>query len=154
MPHFETTTHIRVTPARAFEACLDIDAHTASMASSGERAIGGVTAGRIGLGESVTWRARHFGVVWRMTARITAYEEPSRFVDEQVGGPFAHWRHEHRFTSDGAGGTVMRDVVDYAAPFGPIGAVVGWIGLHRYMVRLIVARNEYLKDSLESAVSE
>ncbi|PAX90951.1 cyclase, partial [Streptomyces albidoflavus] len=26
------------------------------------------------LGDTVTWRARHFGVVWRMTSRITAYD--------------------------------------------------------------------------------
>ena len=28
-------------------------------------------------------------------ARISEYEPPHRFVDEQVEGPFAAWRHEH-----------------------------------------------------------
>jgi hypothetical protein len=48
--------------------------------------IGGVTTGVMRLGDSVTWRARHFGVVFRMTSAITEYQPPSRFVDEQRGG--------------------------------------------------------------------
>ena len=54
-----------------FDLSLDIDAHLASMADSGERAIEGVTGGQIGLGEQVTWRATHFGIPFTMTSRIT-----------------------------------------------------------------------------------
>lgn len=82
---FECATRIAAPPAAAFDASCDIDLHLESMRSSGERAIAGVTSGRIGPGEQVTWRARHFGVRFRMTSRITAYERPSRFVDEQLG---------------------------------------------------------------------
>src|SRR5437667_12407456 len=32
------------------------------------------------LGETVTWRARHFGVPWTVTSKITALDRPSRFV--------------------------------------------------------------------------
>jgi hypothetical protein len=61
-----------------FGLSLSADAHTASMRRSGERAIGGVTSGIMKLGDTVTWRARHFGIAFRMTAAITEYQYPSR----------------------------------------------------------------------------
>jgi ligand-binding SRPBCC domain-containing protein len=148
MADFVITTQLSCPPDAAFDASLDIDLHLRSMAASGERAVGGVTRGKIGLGESVTWSARHFGVWWRMTSTISAYERPVRFVDEQVRGPFRSWRHEHRF-EDRAGGTRMTDVVEFTAPLGPLGAVVAGTVLRAYLRRLIARRNAELKAATE-----
>jgi len=52
-----------------FNLARDIDFHTRSLRDTGERAVGGRTSGLIGLGESVTWEARHLGVRQRLTAR-------------------------------------------------------------------------------------
>lgn len=54
-----------------FELSLSVDAHSASMRGSGERAVGGMTGGIMKLGDAVTWRARHFGIVFLMTSAIT-----------------------------------------------------------------------------------
>src|SRR5512135_2824825 len=66
-----------------FELSLSVDAHAASMSGSRESAVSGVTSGIMGPGDTVTWRARHFGIVFRMTSAITEYDYPGRFVDEQ-----------------------------------------------------------------------
>ncbi|SDK31126.1 SRPBCC family protein [Streptomyces indicus] len=152
MIRFETTTRIAAPPERVFDLSLDVGLHTASMARSGERIVGGVTEGRMALGDTVTWRARHFGVPWRMTSRISAWERPSHFVDEQVAGPFARWVHTHDFAADGTGrgGTVMRDTVVFAAPFGPLGRLAEAAFLGRYMRRLIRQRNAHLRTAAET----
>ena len=150
MPRFEIITLIAASPRQVFDASLDVQVHTNSMEGSAERAIGGVTAGRLKLGESVTWEARHFGIRWRMTSRISAYERPGYFVDEQVSGPFKRWHHAHHFESDGNGGTLMRDVVDFAAPLGPLGVIAERVALGRYMPGLIRLRNEYIKTVTEA----
>src|SRR5699024_12438311 len=85
------------------------------MSRSGERAVAGVTSGQIGLGEQVTWRARHFGIWFTMTSRIEALERPHRFIDSQVSGPFRSFVHEHTF-QDLGGSTVMVDTITLAAP--------------------------------------
>ncbi|MDH2428894.1 SRPBCC family protein [Sphaerisporangium sp. TRM90804] len=151
MPRFEVVTHVIASPGTVFDLSLDVGLHTASMAESSEKVVGGVTAGRLKLGESVTWQARHFGVRWRMTSAITAYDRPGFFVDEQVSGPFKQWHHAHRFQSDGHGGTVMRDVIDFAAPLGPLGTIAEVLALRRYLPRLIRARNQHIKEVAESA---
>ncbi|MFF5566346.1 SRPBCC family protein [Streptomyces sp. NPDC012623] len=148
MPRSEIVTLLPVPPQQAFDAALDVEAHTRSMAASGERAVGGTTRGGLTLGQTVTFQARHFGLTWRLTARITAWDPPRSFVDEQTAGPFRHWRHEHRFEPDGAGGTRMTDIIDFASPLGPLGRLADAAVLGRYMPRLIRSRNAYLATHL------
>ena len=82
---------------------------------------------------------------------ISVYVLAEHFTDEQTAGPFEHWRHDHHFEADGRGGTVMRDVIDFGAPFGPLGTIAEIVALHLYMTRLIQARNQHLKAATESA---
>ncbi|MEN5074614.1 SRPBCC family protein [Isoptericola cucumis] len=145
----ELITRVPAAPRQCFELSLSVDAHTASMRASGERAVGGVTAGVMGLGDVVTWRARHFGVPFTMTSRISAHDAPHRFVDEQVSGPFRRWHHEHRFDADGDG-TVMTDVATFESPAWWVGRAVDRLVLTSYLTRLLTVRNEWLTAALAS----
>ncbi|OEU86829.1 cyclase [Streptomyces abyssalis] len=149
MQHFEVVTAVAAPPDQVFAKCLDVEAHTSSMADSSERAVGGKTRGELSLGDTVTFQARHLGLTWRLTARITSYDRPRCFVDEQDSGPFKRWRHAHHFEPDGADGTVMRDVIDFASPLGPVGRIVDRLLLSRYMPRLIRIRNAYLAGAFD-----
>jgi ligand-binding SRPBCC domain-containing protein len=143
MVRFSAQVSMPVDPETAFDLSLSIDAHLDSFERSGERAIGGVTAGVIGLGEFVTWRARHFGITWTMTSTITEWDRPRRFVDEQRKGPFRSFRHEHRFEPTDQG-TRLLDHVEFEAPFGLLGRAVERLVLARYLRRLIDVRNTFL----------
>jgi len=151
MARFRVETELLASANVCFELSLSVDAHIASMKASGERAVAGVTGGTMTLGDTVTWHARHLGVPFRMTSAITAYEHPTRFVDEQLRGPFRRWWHEHTFIAQEHARTLMIDVVDYDAPLGPVGAVVDRAFLGRYMRHLIGSRNSWLKYTLEAA---
>ncbi|MEV4187421.1 SRPBCC family protein [Streptosporangium canum] len=150
MPSFEIVTHVMAPPERVFDISLDVDVHAASMAGSSEEAVGGVTAGKLKLGDTVTWRARHFGIRWRMTSTISAYDRPGYFVDEQVSGPFKRWCHAHYFRPYGHGGTVISDVVEFSAPLGPLGRIAEMLALRPYMPKLIRFRNQYIKQVAEA----
>jgi ligand-binding SRPBCC domain-containing protein len=71
-------------------------------------------------GATIEYRIRPLLVPQRWVSEITSYDPPGGFVDEQRSGPYRSWRHEHRF-SDTADGTEIRDRIEYALPFGPIG---------------------------------
>ena len=152
MPDIVLTTLIAAPPEACFALSLSVDAHTQSMGDSGERAVGGVTSGAMQLDDSVTWRARHFGLPFTMTSRITEYDAPDSFVDEQTSGPFRRWRHEHRFVAS-EGGTVMTDLVEFEAPLGAIGRRVSRLVLTRYMTQLLEERNRWLAQELAAAPS-
>jgi ligand-binding SRPBCC domain-containing protein len=138
---FAVVTDAPVSPARLFDISLSIDAHVASMSRSGERAIAGVTTGRIGLGQTVTWRARHFGIWFTMTSEITELDDPTRFVDRQVRGPFRSFVHEHLFEPT-VEGCRMTDVITVGSPI--LGRLAERVVLVPYLRRLILARNRHL----------
>ena len=70
----------------------------------------------MGRGTLIRYRIRWRGLPIGWTTRITVWDPPFRFVDEQIRGPYRLWRHEHHFESHGRGTTRMTDHVDYALP--------------------------------------
>ncbi|PSQ17662.1 cyclase [Halobacteriales archaeon QS_8_69_26] len=149
MPSIELTTVIDAPVERVFDAARDVDRHAETMADHGERAVAGVTEGRLAADDTVTWRSRHFGVPLELTVRTTEMDRPQFFRDEQVDGPFREMRHDHRFERLGPGRTKTVDDFRFASPLGPVGSVVDALVLERYMRRLLSKRNRALRDAVE-----
>lgn len=157
MPQLTIKTQINANIQTCFDLSRNIDFHKASMEQSNEKAIAGKTSGLIGLGEWVTWEARHFGVKQQLTSKITEFESPHRFVDEQVKGAFKRFRHEHVFISDTSttlstsekGKTLMIDTFDFQSPLGIFGKIANFLFLKRYMTNLLTTRNAFLKQKAE-----
>jgi ligand-binding SRPBCC domain-containing protein len=82
-------------------------------------------------GTLIDYRLRLRGVPVRWRTRISVWQPPYRFVDEQLRGPYRQWIHEHTFEAH-QGGTLVRDHVRYAVPF-------DWL-VHRLLVRPDVER--------------
>jgi ligand-binding SRPBCC domain-containing protein len=149
MPAIVLTTLIHAPPERCFDLSRSIDLHVASTRQTGERAVGALTSGLLGLGEEVTWSARHFGVRQTLTSRIIAFDRPRYFRDSMVRGAFRRFDHDHFFTACGED-TEMRDVFDFDSPFGLLGRLANTLVLERYLRRFLEARNEEIKRVAES----
>jgi len=71
------------------------------------------------------------------TARIVEFEWNSHFIDEQIRGPFASFRHRHGIATeirDDIEGTLVTDSIEYALPggiFGDLAAGSVWIQLRK-----------------------
>lgn len=150
VPAFTLTSDVHAPIERCFDLARSIDFHTESMKHTGERAVAGVTTGLIELGDTVTWRARHLGVRQQLTSRITVMDRPTRFVDEQVAGPFRRFRHEHRFHQLTPGLTRLTDEFEFESPIGPLGRLVNAVYLTEYMRSLLTGHQARLRQALES----
>jgi len=73
-------------------------------------------------GALIDYRLRLYGVPLRWWTRISVWEPPLRFVDEQLQGPYQTWVHLHRFEALGDG-TRMTDRVEYRLPGHPLASV-------------------------------
>jgi ligand-binding SRPBCC domain-containing protein len=141
----ELETRIDAPPERCFDLSRSVELHLEAAAATGERAVDGVTSGLLGAGDTVTWEARHLGRRRRLTVRITAYDRPRFFRDEQVRGPFRRFVHDHLFEpSDG--GTRMRDVMEFASGSPLLDRLVLAAHLRRFLRR----RNELIKRTAEA----
>lgn len=150
MPKIELLTHINAPIEKVFDLSRSIDLHILSTKQTGEQAIAGCTNGLIGLGETVTWRARHFGIWQNLTSKITEYSYPNFFADEMVSGAFKSFRHGHHFTEKD-GYTLMQDVFAFESPLGVLGKLFNWLILKRHMTKLLVERNKVIKRAAENA---
>jgi ligand-binding SRPBCC domain-containing protein len=71
-------------------------------------------------GKLIDYRLRLFGVPFGWRTRIVEWRPNDRFIDEQVRGPYASWRHRHTFAAC-EDGTRMTDRVEYRLPLMPAG---------------------------------
>ena len=149
MPSIRIETAITAPPERCFDLARDVDAHVRSTAGTEERPVAGVMTGLMGLGDEVTWEAKHLGVRRRLTARITRYDRPRMFQDEMVRGPFAAMRHAHEFVPRD-GGTTMVDTFTFKSPLGPLGTIVDRLFLAGYLRRFLISRAAALKEMAEA----
>ncbi|WP_370519212.1 cell division protein [Flavobacterium sp. Sd200] len=120
MPVITLITVINAPIKVVFDLSRSIDLHKISTAKTNEEAVAGRTSGLINLGESVTWRAKHFGITQKLTSSITAFNYAHSFTDEMTSGAFKSFKHDHIFEETNHG-VLMTDIFDYKSPFGVLG---------------------------------
>jgi len=149
MPKIKLQTKIKATRSIVFDLSRSIDLHKISTEHTNEEAIAGKTSGLIGMNESVTWRAKHFGVYQNLTSKITEYNRPKYFTDQMVKGAFKEFKHEHHF-EELNDETLMTDLFYYKSPFGILGKIADKLFLKKYMIEFLTERNRIVKQFAES----
>lgn len=153
MPVLELKTLVKSDLETCFDLSRSIDFHQLSTSKTNEKAVAGRTSGLIEMGETVTWEATHFGMRQRLTSKITAYDRPYHFRDEQVKGAFKSIRHDHYFEYVN-GEVLMTDTFEFEAPFGILGKWFNKLLLSSYMMRFLVERNQLIKAFSESGAGK
>ena len=151
MPKIILETFINAPAEVCFDLMRDIRVHTQTTSQTNEKAVAGVTDGKIGLGQTVTFEGTHFGMRQRLTVKVTEVDRPRLFVDEMIEGRFKAFKHIHEFTPEN-GGTLMRDTLEWTAPFGILGRIVDKVLLKRHFLALVGKRNRKLKEIAEASV--
>lgn len=149
MPTIYLTTFILAKPSVVFDLSRNIDLHQVSTKHTHETVVAGRMSGLIELGESVTWRAKHFGFFQELTSKITEFDQPNSFTDEMVAGAFKSFQHIHKFQPI-RNGTNMIDVFSYISPLGILGKLADYLFLKKYMEELLMNRNAIIKDYAEN----
>ncbi len=141
-------TFIRAPLERCFDLSRSVDLHVFSASGTGEKAVGGITKGLMGANDVVTWEARHFGMIQKLSTKITIYDRPRYFRDSQIQGIFRRFDHDHFFAVKNEG-TLVKELFDFDCPLGILGwAADFFVGLH--LKNFLKARNEVIKRVAES----
>lgn len=149
MPEIILTTTIKAPIKRCFDLARSIDLHLHTFSKTKEEVIAGVRTGLINKGETVTWKAKHFGITQTLTSEISEMDSPFMFEDRMLKGTFEKLQHQHLF-EDESGMTIMKDVFIFESPFGIYGKLFNVLILNNYMKRFLQKRNQIIKRVAES----
>ena len=149
MPVIHLTTFIAAPIERVFDLSRSIDLHKHSMTKYKEEPVGSVINGLVKQGDEITWRAHHLFKTRILKTRITSFDRPNSFTDEQVSGDFTLMKHQHFFKPID-NGTIMIDIFEFQSPFGFAGSVLNKLYLTKYMRVLLEQRNKQIKEIAES----
>lgn len=104
---------------------------------------------RMAAGTRIDYRIRLFGLPMRWQTLIESFDPDEGFVDVQVRGPYALWRHTHSF-SDHPRGTLMCDRVEYALPFGAFGRLACRLFVRRQLDSIFDHRRAIVGEAFRS----
>ena len=68
------------------------------------------------------------------------------FVDEQRFGPYSLWHHKHFLYEDPAG-VLMKDIVDYKLPLGPLGSLAQALFVKKQLTTIFRYRVQALETT-------
>ncbi|HLP64986.1 SRPBCC family protein [Flavobacterium sp.] len=148
MTSIHLITRIKAPVQDVFDAARNIDLHQNSAYQTHEKAIAGKTSGWIELGETVTFKGKHFGIYLTHTSKIIKMEKPHFFVDKMIEGKFKSFKHLH-FFEEKEGVTIMTDILEYETPFGFFGKLFDRLLLKNHLEKFLLERNQILKENTE-----
>jgi len=149
MPTILLETIINAPIDRCYDLARSIELHQDGAGKTKEKAIHGITSGLIDLGESVTWRAKHFGIWQKLKVQIIETDRPKSFTDVMIKGTFKTMKHVHSFEANG-NTTIMTDNFTYESPLYVLGRLADRLFLKKYMTEFLIHKNEVFKEVLES----
>ena len=149
MPTITLETPIKAAAEICYDLSLSVDLHQLSTVRTKEHIVDRIKEGMMKLGETVTWRAKHFGIWLELTSKITEARRPEYFVDEMQKGTFKSLRHEHHFIKTNEG-ILMKDIFIFESPLGILGKVVNHLILENYLKGFLTERNQCIKEMAES----
>ncbi|MWG34871.1 SRPBCC family protein [Halomarina oriensis] len=145
-------THVDAPTERVFDLARSVDVRRTA-AGSGVAPIAGAVAGLSEPGESTVWRVSLLGKRFELTTKVTAYSRPNHFRWTMTDGPMETFVHDHFFgfedADDPEDGTVLRDVLTFETPLGPVGRVFDRAAEQRF-TSILEERNAFVKRVAES----
>ena len=97
-------------------------------------------------GALIDYRLRIHGLPMRWRTKITVWNPPFQFVDEQLHGPYRLWRHHHTF-EEKDGRTLCKDHVEYAVLGG---AIINRLFVRRDVENIFAFRQKMLREIFRS----
>ncbi|RZS99914.1 SRPBCC family protein [Aquimarina brevivitae] len=145
MTVIKLTTTIKAPIEKVFNLSRSIDFHIKTASKTNEKVIAGRSTGLIELGETVTWKGKHFVLYLTHQSLITQYDFPKSFTDEMVSGHFNYFKHQHLFDTDHTY-TYMTDILSYQVPYGKIGSLIDFLWIKKHLTQFLLHRNTLLKE--------
>ena len=100
-------------------------------------------------GTLIDYKLQVHGIPMGWRTLISEWKPDSHFVDLQLKGPYKLWRHTHEFI-DFAGGTLLRDRVQFKLPAGYLGWLVAGFFVKSDVKKIFAFRRKVISEKFGS----
>jgi len=149
MPRIHTTTFIAAPAERVFDLSRHIALYKLIFQSRKEKLTSGAASTLIGKNETITVIAKHAGRSRMSMMKVTAFQRPSLFIEEQVKGDLQSYKHEHHFKPV-ENGTIVIDILEFDIPKDIIGKIFGKVYFKKYLEEILRKRTELIRSYAET----
>jgi ligand-binding SRPBCC domain-containing protein len=149
MGRIHLTTFIAAPVDRVFDLSRHLALYKLIFHSRKERLSSGAASTLIGKGETISIVAKHAGRSRMAMLKITTFQRPVLFIEEQVKGDLQNYKHEHHFKAVD-NGTIVIDIVDFGIPKDIIGKIFGKVYFKKYLEELLRKRTELIRSYAET----
>ena len=122
MAVFEASVELACSPEVAFEFLVQPE-NIRLITPSSVMLVFDAAPKRLSLGARMEFRVQAYGVVRSAVYEVTVWDEPRRFVEQQIEGPTGSWEHEHLFQPTSHGVRVT-DRITFTPPGGMLGLLI------------------------------
>ncbi|HBN78593.1 MAG TPA: hypothetical protein DD473_22840 [Planctomycetaceae bacterium] len=106
---------------------------------------------RFSAGVEFQFAVQTFGMVQKITHRITEFASPLQFIEELVKGPLPKWIHTHDFVSVSENETRIIDHIEFEPPGGIVGIMLTENRIIEHMEDGLFYRHQQLEKFLVKA---
>lgn len=149
MARIHLTTFIAAPIERVFDLSRHLALYKLIFQSRKERFSSGAGSNLLGKGETISIIAKHAGRSRMSMLKITNFQKPVLFTEEQVKGDLQNYRHEHHFKQVD-NGTIIIDLVEFGVPKDILGKLFGKVYFKKYVEDLLKKRNEMIRSYAET----
>lgn len=149
MARIHLTTFIAAPSERVFDLSRHMALYKLLFLNRKEKFTSGAGSNLLGKGETISVISTHAGKSRMSMLKITDFQRPLSFTEEQVKGDLDKFRHEHHFKRVG-NGTIIIDLVEFGGPKDIIGRIFGKFYFKKYLEELLRKRNEVIRSYAET----
>ncbi len=149
MANIHLTTFIAAPAERVFDLSRHIAIYKNLFQNRKEKLSSGAGSSLINLNETISILGKIAGKTRLTMLKITGINKPVSFIEEQVKGDLAEFRHQHHFKPV-QNGTIVIDILEYGLPKDFIGKIAGKLYLRNYLEELVNKRNEIIRSYAET----
>lgn len=123
MAVFETSLVLNITPEKAFDfLILPVNIARISPPQIGLKFVNPPDA--LSFGVQFEVKVQAWGTVQTSVFEVIEFERPHCYIEKQFKGPMKSWIHEHRYTLNSDGQTIISNRIEFTPPGGLVGLMV------------------------------
>lgn len=97
-------------------------------------------------GTIIDYKIKLSGIPFSWKTKISTWNPPHQFIDEQIKGPYVRWHHTHSFKDLGDGRTEMTDRIEFLSPGWILEPIINALFIQKKVEQIFVYREQKLKE--------